>query len=386
MDNFTKNILTGIRQWFHKNQDDTSVVLSAHVNRLYSLCSALQKQIAENKSSADTKLSSIDDSLSTINKELSKKLITLTLTQEEYDALENKSPVTLYIISNPGVFNCYIGTEPIYSLDPSSESLKDYLCFEADGELSSVWLADGGVQSAPSCEFEYSVNGYVWKKYTLNEGIYLSPGGRVYFRGNSTPSYNSARYYTFSMKGKLKASGKVSSLYSADVVQYKYAHLFKSCSALVSAPQLPELVLTSNYYDGMFSGCTSLTSAPELPATTLAYRCYASMFENCYALTTVPTLPAITLKGSCYKSMFVNCRSITATPKILGIVCDSYCCDSSLGVHLSLPLQNSLLLLSLIVVTMACFMAVSHLQNLPPFLLPLLLHHVIIRCFANVAL
>ena len=34
----------------------------------------------------------------------------------------------------------------------------------------------------------------------------------------------------------------------------------------------------------MFRGCTSLTTAPELPATTLADYCYDSMFYGCSKL------------------------------------------------------------------------------------------------------
>jgi hypothetical protein len=34
----------------------------------------------------------------------------------------------------------------------------------------------------------------------------------------------------------------------------------------------------------MFRGCTSLTTAPELPATTLASNCYHGMFQGCTSL------------------------------------------------------------------------------------------------------
>jgi hypothetical protein len=37
----------------------------------------------------------------------------------------------------------------------------------------------------------------------------------------------------------------------------------------------------------MFRDCTSLTSAPELPATTLQQSCYNNMFNGCSALTEV---------------------------------------------------------------------------------------------------
>ena len=49
----------------------------------------------------------------------------------------------------------------------------------------------------------------------------------------------------------------------------------------------------------MFRDCTSLTTAPELPATTLAPYCYANMFDKCTSLTSAQAiLPATTIKST----------------------------------------------------------------------------------------
>jgi len=45
----------------------------------------------------------------------------------------------------------------------------------------------------------------------------------------------------------------------------------------------------------MFKGCTSITVAPELPAENLARQCYYYMFSNCTSITDAPELPATTL-------------------------------------------------------------------------------------------
>lgn len=97
-----------------------------------------------------------------------------------------------------------------------------------------------------------------------------------------------------------------------------YGSLFRNCSQLITAPELPATKMTGNYcYSAMFYGCSSLTVAPELPATTLTNYCYNGMFSNCSSLITPPsTLPATTLKTRCYSSMFTNCTSLTATPAI----------------------------------------------------------------------
>ena len=62
----------------------------------------------------------------------------------------------------------------------------------------------------------------------------------------------------------------------------------------------------------MFRGCTSLTTAPELPATTLANQCYQFMFYGCSSLTTAPTLLATTLVKRCYNNMFYGCSNLSS--------------------------------------------------------------------------
>ena len=58
----------------------------------------------------------------------------------------------------------------------------------------------------------------------------------------------------------------------------------------------------------MFKGCTNLTVAPELPATTLTFGCYNIMFEGCTKLSSVTMLASskeITSKNYCV-SMWLN--------------------------------------------------------------------------------
>ena len=95
-----------------------------------------------------------------------------------------------------------------------------------------------------------------------------------------------------------------------------YMQMFHGCTSLTSAPALPATSLQFNCYDGMFSGCTSLTAAPELPATTLLNGCYAQMFFGCTSLTAAPELPAAIIPSSCYKQMFLGCTSLTAAPEL----------------------------------------------------------------------
>jgi hypothetical protein len=66
--------------------------------------------------------------------------------------------------------------------------------------------------------------------------------------------------------------------------------MFKGCTSLTTAPELPATTATIGCYREMFKGCTSLAQAPELPATTLADYCYSWMFEGCKKLSTIKCL------------------------------------------------------------------------------------------------
>ena len=86
--------------------------------------------------------------------------------------------------------------------------------------------------------------------------------------------------------------------------------MFRGCSSLTTAPELPATTLAFYCDEYMFYSCSSLTTAPELPAATLAPNCYVHMFNGCTSLTTAPELPATTLKNSVYEYMFMGCTNL----------------------------------------------------------------------------
>lgn len=95
--------------------------------------------------------------------------------------------------------------------------------------------------------------------------------------------------------------------------------MFKTCTSLTTAPELPTMGLTKNCYEYMFFECASLTKAPSiLPATILSGGEYASMFEGCISLTKSPLIPDFTwLKVSTldseapFKRTFNGCSNLT---------------------------------------------------------------------------
>ncbi len=120
---------------------------------------------------------------------------------------------------------------------------------------------------------EYSVNGSVWKPYTIGGAIALLDGEKLMFRAGETGNkyfskgYND--YYQFEISGEVAAKGNIMSL------------LDRKC--------LRKTVSSCEFYS-LFKDCQSLTSTPELPATKLADGCYRSMFKGCKSLDYVKAL------------------------------------------------------------------------------------------------
>ena len=198
------------------------------------------------------------------------------------------------------------------------------LCFTAEADNSSVQLTAVKVEQVVT--LVKSFDGVNWEAYAVGEVIDLpSTGDYVYLAagegGNETFGSSLTKYHKFVINGLVAASGDITSLRRFDLEQttlanYCYNSMFKGCTGLTSAPELPATTLASSCYRYMFNGCTGLTSTPELPATTLADNCYYSMFNGCTGLTSALELPATTLAGSCYRSMFTGCTGLTSAPEL----------------------------------------------------------------------
>ena len=105
-----------------------------------------------------------------------------------------------------------------------------------------------------------------------------------------------------------------------------YQNMFEGCTSLTTGPSiLPATTLAISCYQEMFTGCTSLILPPKLPAMSISYSSYDSMFKNCTSLTTPPDLPATTLSGGCYRNMFEGCTSLTAAPDLPATTLASGC-------------------------------------------------------------
>lgn len=177
-------------------------------------------------------------------------------------------------------------------------------------------------------DLEYSVNNGTWQTVVADQGVDFGGDlGSLRLRGKcpygTATNYEDYSTITFSDPNvKVNCSGDIRTL--IDYTAYKtvatedccFRSLFKGCSVLTSAPELPATALKVNCYNSMFSGCTSLIEAPKLPATKLAHSCYSGMFEGCTSLDKAPDLPATILEPSCYYKMFKGCIALNRAPEL----------------------------------------------------------------------
>lgn len=249
------------------------------------------------------------------------------------------------IWTNGGSGYAYIQNQKV--VDSRDASLQ-YVTFEALEEtiFSFNKVGEG--------DLYYSIdNGDTWEILNSISPI-INKGDVIMWKSNiipaSDPSGNRG-IGVFNSTGKFNVSGNVMSLLYGDVDQFDlsskpyalyglfdgcttiisaknlkfpanilskccYQAVFRGCSNLIEAPELPATKLYNGCYQAMFRECISLNKTPILNARDLDFGCYANMFFGCTALTEVPELPATTLAEECYLGMFQNCSNIKKTPKL----------------------------------------------------------------------
>ena len=209
-----------------------------------------------------------------------------------------------------------------------------YITFTAKAEQKFKMTTEGGYTISG---LQYSVNNGKWENVVANEEVtFGGTHGDLRLRGtniNGTASeWSTYSTITFTEANvNVACTGDIRTLQDwriyniVETNNAKFCSLFKDCSVLTTAPELPATTLANECYHCMFSGCTSLTSAPKLPAKKLAGKCYYNMFFGCTSLTSAPDLPATTLENNCYADMFCGCTSLTSAPKLPAKKLADYC-------------------------------------------------------------
>ena len=188
---------------------------------------------------------------------------------------------------------------------------------------------------------QYSVNNGAWADYvfTTAEPFAIAFGGKngnlrlrgKNIAGTGTDDSNSISFSFGNPNVMVSCNGDIRTLVdweaytTVSTAEAQFVCLFRDCTVLTSAPELPATTLAEDCYHWMFLGCTSLTDAPVLPATTLSYGCYSCMFEGCTSLTQAPELPATVLAEACYELMFEDCTSLTQAPELPATILMPYC-------------------------------------------------------------
>ena len=179
-----------------------------------------------------------------------------------------------------------------------AEQIIPYVTFKADKAQTFKMVAYGYTITG----LEYSVNGGDWKDVVADTPVsFGGDNGDLRLRGKNPDgtSIGLGGYSTITFTKKdapVACTGDIRTLldwnnYNKVETHYaNFCYLFRGCSVLTSAPELPAEILADFCYYGMFIDCTNLTSAPELPAEKLAYECYNQMFYGCTKLSTVTML------------------------------------------------------------------------------------------------
>lgn len=201
-----------------------------------------------------------------------------------------------------------------------AEVLAPYVTMNA-AETQTFKMTCAGNYTLPEA-LEYSVNNRPWQKVEADQGVEFGGDlGSLRLRGicpnGTATSWEKYSTITFSDENvKVGCSGDIRTLidYTAHenvaTENCSFISLFKGCSVLTSAPELPAKALKESCYRQMFEGCTSLEKAPNLPAKELDNYCYESMFKGCTSLKTAPKLGAKKIMEGCYKSMFEDCKKL----------------------------------------------------------------------------
>ena len=209
--------------------------------------------------------------------------------------------------------------------DGKTEQIFPYVTFKANGEQKFKMTTEG---SYTISGLQYSVNNGKWENVVVDKEVtFGGTNGDLRLRGTNINGTASEWYARSTIKFteanvNVACTGDIRTLLdwrnynTVETNKAKFCSLFKDCSVLTTAPELPATKLAEHCYASMFSGCTSLTSAPKLPAIELAKFCYRYMFFGCTSLTAASELPATKLAGDCYNYMFSGCTSLTSAPKL----------------------------------------------------------------------
>lgn len=140
--------------------------------------------------------------------------------------------------------------------------------------------------------YEVRCNGGDWTDDCQN--FHLNPGDKLEIRYKTGTKSNAVTKADIKIDkegetGTVSLGGDILTLLNSDgevdeLPDGCFNDLFENNTYIVDASNLVVRKVGNNSCANMFKGCTSLTKAPQLPAKTLEASCYQSMFEGCISL------------------------------------------------------------------------------------------------------
>ena len=187
--------------------------------------------------------------------------------------------------------------------------LNEYLCFTSTGDSTIKVVGKkytlGSSTYINFITVDYKINNGEWKKLTPNrsyesESVTLHDGDKMYIKSDywqPNPDLPTSAYTKFAMTGSIAASGNIMSLCAFNdklTKKYQFVNLFKDCSALTQAPDLPVTTLTQGCYSKMFSGCSKLNYVKALFTDISAQDCLTDWLSGVSATGTFVKNPEAT--------------------------------------------------------------------------------------------
>ena len=149
-----------------------------------------------------------------------------------------------------------------------------YLTFTAEEDTTLTLKQNGNIAPHKLLKSTDGINWTKWENPSTN-GITLKSGESVYIKADEDAlcrtSTDGNVFNSIASTGRVGCSGDIRSIINLEPGTYDFwfGKLFKG-SSITTAPELPARNLTKGCYSDTFNTCTALITAPELPATTMA--------------------------------------------------------------------------------------------------------------------
>ena len=200
------------------------------------------------------------------------------------------------------ISKAYLGTDLVYQKEEESGEVgyeSQYLTITSLEDSNKIRVK-GNSTSLNIPTIECSINGgQSWQSFTITTTgtalATLNNDESVLLRATCSNTTNSNGYITFNTTKKVDISGNIMSLV--------YGKKFKRKTDLSGKPYI---------FKNLFESATKIINAQNLilPATVLPNDCYNSMFRSCSGLLTVPEIPDVPMSTRCCWYMFSECSSL----------------------------------------------------------------------------